>query len=391
MSLELDTLVIHAGEHEPRLNGAVRMPIFQSAMFEHDDNPLRYIRYNNTPNQTVLNRKLAMLEGAEDALVTGSGMTAISGALLSVLKPGDHLLVQDSLYGGTHSFVTTLMADLDISVTFFDAHASDTWSQHLRPHTRAIYVESITNPLLHVCDLEGIIGFARANQLVSLIDNTFATPYNYRAVEAGFDLSLHSATKYLNGHSDIVAGAILGRGDLVRKAGKTLKHLGGALDPHACFLLHRGLQTFALRMRQHNRNAAELARYFASHPAVRRVYFPGLPTHRQHKRATRLFAGYGGMVALELHGGTRAAQACIRKLKIPIFAPSLGGVESLITRPAISSHAGLSPGERATTGIRDDLIRISVGIEAASDLKRDFNRALSRRPVQSGQTQVRPT
>ena len=376
MSQELDTQVIHAGEDSPRMQGAVRMPIFQSAMFEHDDNPLRYIRYNNTPNQTILNRKLAVLEDAEDALVTGSGMTAITGALLTVLKPGDHLLVQDSLYGGTHSFVTTLMADLDIAVTFIDAHAPDTWSRHLTPQTRAVYVESITNPLLHVCDLEGIIAFARTHGLVSMIDNTFATPFNYRAAEAGFDLSLHSATKYLNGHSDIVAGAILGRGELVRKAGKTLKHLGGALDPHACFLLHRGLQTFALRMRQHNRNAAELARFLASHPAVERVYFPGLPTHGQHIRASRLFAGFGGMVAVELQGGLAAAKACIRKLKIPIYAPSLGGVESLVTRPAISSHAGLTPAERARAGIRDDLIRISVGIEAHSDLKADFEQAL---------------
>ena len=376
MSHDLDTLVIHAGEDSPRTHGSVRMPIFQSAMFEHDDDPLRYIRYNNTPNQTVLNRKLAVLEGAEAALVTGSGMTAITGALLSVLKPGDHLLAQNSLYGGTHSFVTSLMADFDIAVTFIDAHAPDTWSQHLRPQTRAVYVESITNPLLHVCDLDGIIEFARDRELVSLIDNTFATPFNYRAVEAGFDLSLHSATKYLNGHSDIVAGAILGRKDLVEKAGKTLKHLGGSLDPHACFLLHRGLQTFGLRMRQHNQNALELARFLAAHSAVHHVYFPGLVTHPQHARATQLFAGYGGMVAIELNGGLEAAEACIRRLKIPIYAPSLGGVESLITRPVISSHAGLTPAERAEAGIRDDLLRISVGCESPDDLKQDFAQAL---------------
>jgi len=376
MSQQLDTQVIHAGEDSPRIHGAVRVPIFQSAMFEHDDNPLRYIRYNNTPNQMVLNRKLAVLEGAEEALVTGSGMTAITGALLSVLKPGDHLLIQDSLYGGTHSFVTTLMADLDIGLTFIDAHAPDTWSEHLTPSTRAVYVESITNPLLHVCDLDGIIAFARTHGLVSMIDNTFATPFNYRAAEAGFDLSLHSATKYLNGHSDIVAGAILGRSEWIRKAGQTLKHLGGALDPHACFLLHRGLQTFALRMRQHNRNALELARFLASHPAVERTYYPGLPDHGQHTRASRLFAGFGGMLAVELKGKLAAATACIRKLKIPIYAPSLGGVESLVTRPAISSHAGMTPAERARAGIRDDLIRISVGIEASGDLKADFAKAL---------------
>ena len=376
MSQAIDTQLVHAGEEEPRIAGAVRMPIFQSAMFEHDDSPLRYIRYNNTPNQLVLNRKLAILEGAEEALVTASGMTAITGALLSVLKPGDHLLSQDSLYGGTHSFVTSLMADLGISVSFINGDAPDTWDSHMTPRTRAVYVESITNPLLQVCDLEGIVRFARTNGLVSLIDNTFATPYNYRAAEAGFDLSLHSATKYLNGHSDVVAGAIVGSGELVRRARGTLKHLGGALDPHACFLLHRGMHTLALRMRQHNESALALARFLEGHPATVRVNYPGLGSHPQHARAEQLFDGFGGMLSMELAGGLDTALAFIDRVRLPIFAPSLGGVESLVTRPAISSHAGLTPSERAEAGIRDDLIRISIGIEATEDLIADFNQAL---------------
>ncbi len=380
MTHTIDTQLVHAGEDGPRIAGAVRMPIFQSAMFEHDDNPLRYIRYNNTPNQLVLNRKLAILEGAEEALVTGSGMTAITGALLSVLKPGDHLLAQNSLYGGTHNFVTTLMADLGIAVSFFDADNPDTWESYMTPHTRAVYVESITNPLLQVCDLEGIVSFAQASGLVSLIDNTFATPYNYRAVEAGFDLSLHSATKYLNGHSDLVAGAIMGSGELVRRSKNTLKHLGGALDPHACFLLHRGMQTLALRMRQHNESAFALARFLAEHSATRRVNYPGLTSHAQHDRAARLFNGFGGMISMELTGGLDAALAFTDRVNLPILAPSLGGVESLITRPAISSHAGLTAEERADAGIRDDLIRISVGIEAAQDLIADFDQALGAIP-----------
>ncbi len=376
MTQAIDTQLIHAGE-ERRIEGAIRMPIFQTAMFEHDDSPLRYIRYNNTPNQIVLNRKLAILEGAEEALVTGSGMAAISGALLTVLKPGDHLLAQDTLYGGTHGFVRTLLADLGVSVSFFDADAPETWNSLLQANTRAVYVESITNPLLHVCDLEGIVAFAQANKLVSLIDNTFATPFNYPASAAGFDFSLHSATKYLNGHSDVVAGVIAGRGDWVRKAGKNLKQLGGSLDPHACFLLHRGVQTLALRMRQHNATAHALAEFLDSRSEVAQVYHPGLKSHPQNERAARLFEGFSGMLSIELKGGLEATEKLMSRLQIPVYAPSLGGIESLMTRPAISSHAGLTPEERKAAGIRDFLLRISVGIEDCQDLIDDFDQALN--------------
>lgn len=375
MNHAIDTQLIHAGEAD-RVEGAVRMPIFQTAMFEHDDSPLRYIRYNNTPNQEVLNRKLAVLEGAEEALVTGSGMTAITGAILSVLKPGEHLLAQNSLYGGTYGFVCTLLADLGITVSFFDADAPDTWQSLLQTNTRAIYVESITNPLLHVCDLEGIVAFAQANNLTSLIDNTFATPFNYKATAAGFDLSLHSATKYLNGHSDIVAGVIVGKGEQIYKSRQTLKHLGGALDPHACFLLNRGMQTLALRMRQHNSTALALAKFLENHVKVAHVYYPGLPSHPQYERAARLFKGFGGMLSIELKGELDAVTDLIDRLRLPLYAPSLGGVESLMTRPAISSHAGLTSEEREIAGIRDSLLRISVGIEHEDDLIADFNQAL---------------
>ena len=382
MTHAIDTQLIHAGE-DHRVEGAIRMPIFQTAMFEHDDAPLRYIRYNNTPNQEVLNRKLSILEGAEEALVTGSGMAAISGALLAALKPGDHLLAQDSLYGGTHKFVRTLLTDLGVEVSFFDADAPNTWDSLLKTNTRAVYVESITNPLVQVCNLEGIVEFAQVNNLASLIDNTFATPFNYQAAAAGFDFSLHSATKYLNGHSDIVAGVIIGRGNWVRKAGKNLTQLGGSLDPHACFLLHRGIQTLALRMRQHNATAFTLAEFLDAHSNVERVYYPGLDSHPQYQRATRLFQGFSGMLSIELKGGLQAAERLISHLQIPVYAPSLGGIESLITRPAISSHAGLTPRERETAGIRDSLLRISVGIEDAQDLIADFEQALGKAHITS--------
>ena len=375
MTQSIDTQLIHAGEGD-RIEGAVRMPIFQTAMFEHDEAPLRYVRYNNTPNQKVLSRKLSILEGAEEALVTGSGMAGISAALLAVLKPGDHLLAQNSLYGGTHKFIRTLLADLGMEVSFFDADTPDTWDSLLQTNTRAVYVESITNPLVQVCDLEGIVTFAQANGLISLIDNTFATPFNYQAAAAGFDFSLHSATKYLNGHSDVVAGVVLGKGDLVQRANRNLAQLGGSLDPHACFLLHRGIQTLALRMRQHNATAQALSEFLDAHDQVEHVHYPGLSSHPQHQRATRLFRGFSGMLSMELKGGLESVERLIKNLQIPVYAPSLGGVESLVTRPAISSHAGLTPEEREDAGIRDSLLRISVGIEDAGDLVADFAQAL---------------
>ncbi|MCY4233056.1 MAG: PLP-dependent aspartate aminotransferase family protein [Bacteroidetes bacterium] len=377
MSHAIDTQLIHAGE-ESRIDGAIRMPIFQTAMFEHDDAPLRYIRYNNTPNQSVLNRKLAILEGAEDALVTGSGMAAITSAILSTVKPGDHFLAQKSLYGGTQKFILNLLADLNVTVSFFDADAPETWNAVLKRNTRAVYVESITNPLVQVCDLEQIIEFSQANNLISLIDNTFASPYNYQAANAGFDYSLHSATKYLNGHSDVVAGVVIGKEELVQKAAKNLAQLGGALDPNSCFLLHRGLQTLALRMRQHNATAQSLSEFLYSHPKVLCTNYPGLSSHPQHERATRLFHGFGGMLSFELKGGIEASNNMITKLQIPVFAPSLGGVESLITRPVISSHSGLTPDELEASGIRDHLLRVSVGIEDAQDLIADFEKALQK-------------
>ena len=215
MTFSRATRLIHGPADEDRIPGAVKMPIFQSAMFEHGPGGNRYIRLNNTPNQQSLSRKLAMLEGADESVVTGSGMAAISSALLSVLQPGDHMLAQDSMYGSTYSFATNMLRNYGITGEFFDADSPEIWESFLRPETRGLYVKSITNPLMKVCDLEHAVEFARQNDLVSLIDNTFASPVNFRAAEFGFDLSLHSATKCLNGHSDIVAGAVVGRGDLI--------------------------------------------------------------------------------------------------------------------------------------------------------------------------------
>jgi cystathionine beta-lyase/cystathionine gamma-synthase len=378
---QIETKLIHAGEPDPRIQGSVSMPIFQSAMFEYTGetsyHALRYIRLNNTPNHTALHEKLAALENAEAALVTSSGMAAITTALLTVLSSGDHLLAQGCLYGGTHDFMTKDLEAFGISFDFIDGDDPDSWKGKLRSKTRAVYVETMTNPLLQVADLQAIVEFARKHGLVSLIDNTFASPVNFRPREWGFDLSLHSCTKYLNGHSDLVAGAIIGPADLIEKATRKLNHLGGSLDPHACFLLHRGMKTLAVRVKYQNQSTLKIAQFLEKHKAVKRVNYPGLESHPQHRRARALFEGFSGVLSFELEGGIEGAKQFTQKTSLPIVAPSLGGIETLITRPATTSHSGMSPEDRRALGISDDLLRLSVGIEATEDLIDDFNRALS--------------
>lgn len=376
----IETKVVHCGEPQPRLNGAVVLPIYQSAMFEYAGessyHDIKYIRLNNTPNHIALQEKLASLENAEAALVTASGMAAITTTLLTVLRQGDHFLVQDCLYGGTHDFLTTDLPALGIGYDFVDGSAPETWAEKLKPQTKAIYVESMSNPLLQVPDLQAVVDFARAHGLISMVDNTFASPYNFRAVEFGFDLSLHSGTKYLNGHSDIVAGAVLGSGELIERVTHKLNHLGGSMDPHACFLLHRGIKTLAVRVKQQNESAFVLAEFLQKHPKVAAVNYPGLASHPQYGKSKDWFRGFGGMLSFEMKDGLGAAEKFIANAQLLVKAPSLGGVESLVTRPATTSHAGMSRADRRRLGITDSLIRISVGIEATEDLLADFEQAL---------------
>ena len=247
----------------------------------------------------------------------------------------------------------------------------------MRLNSKAINVETITNPTMQVADHKAVVEFGKAHRLVTLIDNTFASPVNFRPLEWGFDLSLHSCTKYLNGHSDIVAGAVIGRTELVNKVKQRLDHLGGSLDPHACFLLHRGVKTLALRVRYQNDSALKIAKFLDDHPAVEKVNYPGLETHPQHARARELFDGFGGMLSFELKGGAEVAQRFIENTTLPIRAPSLGGVETLLTLPVKTSHSGMSPEDRKALGITDGLIRMSVGIEATEDIIEDLEHALA--------------
>src|SRR5437660_7627411 len=350
----IETKVIHAGEPRPRIAGAVVMPVFQSATYQYageksyDD--VTYIRLNNTPNHLALAENLAVPVSPKDAVSPASGMAAISTCLLTFLSKGDHFLAQGCLYGGTHDFVTKDIEKFGISYDFIDANDPESWKRQLKPTTRAIYVETISNPLMQVPDLESVVSFAKGHGLVSMIDNTFASPVNFRPSELGFDLSLHSATKYLNGHSDIVAGAVIGKSRLIEKLPHKPNHPGGSLDPHAAFLLHRGIKTLALHVKHHNESASQIARFLEKHPAVAKVNYPGLESHPNHERAQRLFDGFGGMMSFELHNGVEGAESCMGAALLPAVATSLGGVETLVTRPATTSHSALSAEDRRRLG-----------------------------------------
>jgi cystathionine beta-lyase/cystathionine gamma-synthase len=378
----MDTVAVHGGERRPGPEGSVVFPIYQGTVYEvepgtgyHD---LKYIRLNSTPSQQYLHDKLAALEGAEAAVATSSGMAAVTTILLSLMRAGDHLLASDCLYGGTHDFLTEHAAGLGWSVTFVDAGQPETWAAARTERTRVFLVETITNPLMRVGVLDQVADFGRREGIVTVIDNTFASPVNFRPLAAGFSVAFHSATKYLGGHSDLVAGAIMGDEAVIERIRTTLNLFGGTLDPHAGFLLARGIKTLALRVQAQNANALALAGFLAGHPAVAAVNHPGLATHPDHGHAAKLLSGFGGMLSLRLRGGEAAAQTLLDSVTLAYSAPSLGGVESLITRPAVTSHAGMTPEDRARIGITDDLVRVSCGIEGTEDLIADFTQALDR-------------
>ena len=379
----LETNVVHAGAPHPRVEGAVVTPVFQSANYEMADeaayDQVRYLRLCNSPGNLTLHARLAAIESGEAALATASGMAAISTAILAFVGSGEHLLAQKTLYGGTQTLLDHEGARLDIAHTAIDLADPDrpaAWERALRPGTRMMLLESISNPLMEVGDLEAAVEFARAHDLVTLIDSTFASPVNFRPREIGVDLVVHSATKYLNGHSDIVAGAVIGSAAHIDRVRHLLIHLGGALDAHACFLFERGLKTLVLRVERQNATAMRLARFLAGRPEVRRVNYPGLEDDPSHPFAAKLFSGFGGMLSFYADSAERA-ERFLASVRIPLHAASLGGVETLVVRPSRSSHLGLDEASRQRLGITDDLVRVSVGIESADELIEDFGRALA--------------
>ncbi len=377
------TKAVHAGEPSPPTGDAVVMPIYQSATYllgepeTFDD--IRYIRLNNTPNQEAVSAKLAALEETEAAVVTPSGTAAVSMSLLATLEPGDHVIAQSGVYGGTRKILDDLSERHGMPVTYCPMRDREDMESALKTGTRVVFVESLTNPLLEIAPLDEVVAFAREHGLVSMIDNTFATPVNLRPASLGFDLVIHSASKYLNGHSDVVAGVVAGSRERIEALRRRLNLLGVCLDPHACFLLHRGLKTLPLRVPAQNAGAAAIAEDLVEHPRVRRVHYPGLPADPNHERAKRWMEGFGAMVTFVPEGGPEASQRLIDNLSLPREAPSLGGIESLICRPVTTSHAGLDAGALAESGVTADMIRLSVGIEDPEDLIADLLETLEAR------------
>ena len=382
----LETKAIHSGEPEPRILGSVVTPIFQTAMFEYDGSPdynnLKYGRLSNMPNHEALHKKLAALENGERAVVTASGMSAIALSLMTVMEGGGHFLAQRQAYGGTISLINNQLPSSGITCDWIDPQDPSGWAKLLKPETRAIYTEAMANPTMEVADHKAVVAFAKAHGLVSMIDSTFASPVNFRPLELGYDLSLHSATKYLNGHSDLIAGAAVGNGDLVERIHHKLNIFGACLDPHACFLLHRGLRTLPIRVHFQNESTLAIARFLASHPLIESVNYPGLESHSGYARAQELFDGCGGVLSFVVKGDGSTAESLIKGLQLPIHTFSLGGIETLIVQPSRTTHVTMDPQEREAIGITDNLIRLSVGLEATEDLISDFQQALSRLSAQ---------
>ena len=374
------TLAIHGddparGEREP-----VAPPIYQSSTFVSpigSQDEVLYTRYGNNPNQLRAAERLARLEGAEGAIFVASGMGATALAHLAVLNPGDHLLSSEWIYGGTRRLFLEEFTRFGIEVSFVNPDRRREWRSKLRKNTRAIFVETPTNPLMRVLDIKWLAVLAESEGIALLVDSTFATPINFRPLEHGADVVIHSATKYLNGHSDVIAGAVAGAETVVEEVRNRMKLWGQALDPHAAWLIERGMKTLAVRMVRHNQTGLEVATWLEQHPKVQRVHYPGLASHADHALGAKVLDGFSGMVGLEVAGGARAAERCLRALRLIIHAPSLGGVESLISEPRFTSHAGLSAEERAAAGIPDGFLRLSLGLEDPQDLIEDLARGLA--------------
>jgi cystathionine gamma-synthase/cystathionine gamma-lyase/cystathionine beta-lyase len=372
---------VHAGEPDPPVADAVTMPIFQSSTYllgepaEFDD--IRYVRLNNTPNHEALAQKLAALEGVESAVVTPSGTAAIAAAFLSQLGSGDHIIAPAQMYGGTRKIIDRMCERYGLRASFVSYDRPDDWEQALAPRTRLLYIEPLVNPVLRVPPLDALAEFAQRHRLLSVVDNTLLTPHNFRPAEMGFDLVLHSASKYLNGHSDVVAGVVAGSAHRVRDVRKTLNLFGICLDPHACFLLQRGVKTLSLRVEAQNATALALAEALGGFAGVEQVHYTGLPSDASHARASRWFSGHGGLLSFRLSGGVGAAERMFARLAFARVAPSFGGVETFASRPATTSHAGLPSALRREMGVSDDLIRVAVGLEDSADLIEDFRQALS--------------
>ena len=380
-----ETEAVRGGADLSKKNGPLSTPIYQTSTFEVVDNDQQlrathtdmfYTRYGN-PTHTVAENAIADLEGTDAALLFASGMGAVTTAILALLEAGDHVVAQRDIYGGVNKFLTQWLPKLGIETTFVDTTEYDQHERAIRPNTKLLYLESPTNPTVRVIDLERVAALARKHKLISMIDSTFATPINVRPAEFGIDLVMHSGTKYFGGHSDLIAGIIAGRQDLIDHIHETRTTLGGCMDPHAAWLLLRGMKTLAVRVQRQNDNALRVARFLDGHPKVRLVNYPFLEEHPQYGLAKEQMTGGGGLLSFEVDGTGEDAKRLVESLRLFTLAPSLGGVDSLVTIPVLTSHAMISAGDRQKMGVSEQLIRLSVGIENADDLITDLEQGLS--------------
>lgn len=379
-----ETEAVRGGTDLSKKNGPLSTPIYQTSTFEVTDSQRQvevthtdmfYTRYGN-PTHTVAESAIAELEGTDASLLFASGMCAVTTTVLGLLKSGDHIVAQRDIYGGVTKFFTQWLPKLGIEVTLVDTNDYEQHVRAIRANTKMLYLESPTNPVARVIDLKKVAGIAKQHNLISMIDSTFATPINQRPAEYGIDLVMHSGTKYFGGHSDLIAGIVAGRQDLIDQIHETRTTLGGSMDPHAAWLLLRGIKTLAVRVQRQNENALKIAQFLAQHPKVRRVFYPFLEGNPQQALAMEQMSGGGGVLSFEVDGTGDDARRLAESLRLFTLAASLGGVDSLVTIPVLTSHAMISAEERRKMGVTEQMIRLSVGIESADDLIADLDRGL---------------
>lgn len=372
----INTLCTHAGELEDTVFRGAVSPLYMSTSYAFEDVEVkRYPRYFNTPNQVALAKKMAALEHGEEALIFGSGMAAISTALMAFLHKGDHVVFQNTLYGGTSNLIVEEFSKFGIEYSFTKDYKAESFEAEIKDNTKVIYIETPSNPLLTITDIRAIAALARKHDLVSMIDNTFASPVNQNPIDLGIDIVIHSATKYMGGHSDILAGTVIGSEVHMEPVFQLAKNFGGSLSDYTVWLLERSIKTMALRVKRQNKNAKKIAQFLDGHPDVAKVYYPGLKSHPEHELAKSQMTGYGGMLSFELKEGLDAS-LFQKKLKLIKSSMSLAGVESTMITPTLTSHALLTPEERAAQGIKDGLIRFSLGIEEKEDIINDLEQAI---------------
>jgi cystathionine gamma-synthase len=379
-----ETKAVHGAADLEKKNGPLSTPIYQTSTFEVTDNEEQvrvrntdhhYTRYGN-PTNTVAEKTIAELEGMDAALTFASGMGAVTTTMMALLKSGDHVVAQRDIYGGVSKFLSQWLPKMGIETTFVDTNEYEQHERAIRPNTKLLHLESPTNPTLRVVDLKKVAAIARQHKLLSMIDATFGTPINQHPAEYGIDLVMHSGTKYLSGHSDLICGAVVGRHELIERIWETRTTLGNCMDPHASWLLVRGLKTLAVRVARQNDNALRVAEFLADHAKVRSVHYPFLKSHSQYAVARQQMSGGGGMVSFEVEGTGEDARRVSEAMRLFTLATSLGGVESLVSIPVLTSHAMIPAETRAKMGVTEQMLRLSVGIENADDLIADLEQAL---------------